>query len=126
MKRDELTSAGAGAPGTGKPGTGKDAKAAAKAAPGKAPAKGSAPVEDKNAPKPIEIEYDEVEKNPEFIVLEKDFMIHVKKNTVKDAVVGPKSSKAANSNLSADDKRANRLTELKSEFQIVRALPFSM
>jgi len=52
-------------------------------------------------------------------------MIHVKKNTVKDAVVGPKSSKTA-SNLSADDKRANRLTELKSEFQIVRAMPFSV
>lgn len=55
--RAELSTAG-GAPGTGKPATGKDAKKDAKAG-GKPAAKGAAPVEDKNAPKPIEIEYPE-------------------------------------------------------------------
>jgi hypothetical protein len=77
--RAELSTAG-GAPGTGKPATGKDAKKDAKAA-GKPAAKGAAPVEDKNAPKPIEIEYPEdVKSEPAFMVLERDFSVHVKKN----------------------------------------------
>lgn len=77
--RADLSTAG-GPPATGKPATGKDAKKDAKAA-GKAPAKGAAVVEDKNAPKPIEIEYPEdVESDPSFLVLERDFQIHVKKN----------------------------------------------
>ena len=57
IRSAELSTAN-GAPATGKPATGKDAKKDAKAA-GKPPAKGAAPVEDKNAPKPIEIEYPE-------------------------------------------------------------------
>jgi len=80
LKEDRTALSTAGAPATGKPATGKDAKKDAKAA-GKPPAKGAAVVEDKNAPKPIEIEYPEdVESDPSFLVLERNFQIHVKKN----------------------------------------------
>ena len=106
--RAELSTAG-GAPATGKPATGKDAKKDAKAA-GKPAAKGAAVVEDKNAPKPIEIEYPEdVVSDPAFLILERDFNIHVRKNKPQEVVVTSKSSKAPAVHLSAEDKRAARL-----------------
>ena len=39
----------------------------------KAPAKGQTPIEDQNAPKAIEIEYEEIEAEPDFIIMEKSF-----------------------------------------------------
>ena len=103
----------------------KDAKKDAKAPAKGAPAKG-APVEDKNAPKPIEIEYEQIESHPAYIVLEKDFTIQKAKAKRQEAKPAHKSSKAPSVVLTAEEKRALRLTEIQGEFEIMRSLPFSV
>ena len=50
----------------------------------KGAAKGQTPLEDHNAPKNIEIEYEEIESEPDFIIIEKSFE-GVKKPAVEQA-----------------------------------------
>jgi len=120
-KKNEVSSQpGSSAIDLKKPPTGKDAKKDAKPgkpAPGKA---GQAPLEDKNAPKNVEFDYPEVDSTSNFIIVERDYTIHVNK---QKASLPSEKAKVA---MTAEEKRAQRMKELLVEFKIVRGLPYTM
>ena len=70
-RRNQMTSQGSGAAsklGTAPKGGGKDAKEKAKA-----PAKGATPADDQNVPKNIDVEYEEIPEEPDYMIMEKSF-----------------------------------------------------
>lgn len=117
---------------------GKDAKAKDTKAKG---GKGAAADSDKNAPKPIEIEYPEIAAEPDFVLIEKSFDygkskptgVLPKRSAKSQMSAGPAASAAGASsqgNAPAVDvlalKKQARLQELQGIYSMVRALPFTM
>ena len=111
----------------GKDGKAKDAKAAK-------PAKGGA-VDEKNAPKTIEIEYPEIESEPDFLILEHSFMQQKQENkasqnkkkkegsaTPVTGAAGDKAGAAATTQATLENKKAAKLAELSAVYETVRAL----
>ena len=98
-----------------------DPKAAGKAAPGKP---GTA-TEDKNTPKDIKIEYPDVEAEPNYLVVEKNYQ---QDKQVADKPVERKKKDAAATKqaMTVDQKKLIRQAELVTQYDTVRALPFSL
>ena len=126
-KKNEVSSQpGSSAVDPKKPPTGKDAKKDApkgKPAPGKA---GQPILEDKNAPKNVEFEYPEVDCSSNFIIVERDYTIHVNKHKTSLSAVKEISAKPSQVAMTAEEKRAQRMKELLVDFKIVRGLPYTM
>lgn len=117
-----------GLPGDPKKATGakdpkKDVKPGAKGPTTKA---GQPLLEDKHAPKAIELDYPEIDSHPNFIIVESDFSIHVTKHKQSIDKQDQKGAKQTALAMTAEEKRAGRMKELLHEFKIVRALPYSM
>lgn len=70
-----------GAPAKGKADPKKDAK-------GKPPAKGAAPVEDKNSPQAITVEYPEIDNGCNYMIFERDYMVLKPKTDKKSQAPG--------------------------------------
>ena len=113
----------------GKDAKGKDAKAAK-------PAKGGA-TDEKNAPKAIEIEYPEIESEPDFLILEHSFMQQKSDNKANQnkkkkesgaatpattSATGDKAGAAATTQATLESKKAAKLAELSAVYETVRAL----
>jgi len=92
----------------------KDAKGA------KAPAKGAAPVDDKNGPQNITVAVPNIESLPNFLICEKQY------NARPAPKISKKMDKKAAATTSKEDKTKERLDELLLKYQIHRSLPFSM
>ena len=99
-----------------------DPKKDAKAAGGKPGAKGAAPVDDKNAPQAITVEYAQIEDTPNYIIYEKEY----KPKFVKTKTTAVKKDNKAAANHSKENKNKLRKDELIKKYNIIRALPYSM
>jgi len=120
---------------------------------GKPAAKGQTPADDANVPKNIEIEYPEdLAEEPDFIIMEKNYMNtrqvdeSVKKpatssmskdgpktaggqSTVSGAAggtAGTEAEKAEKAKEALEQKKLQRQRELRQEYDIIRAKPYSM
>lgn len=106
----------------------KDAKKADK----KAPAKGATPVEDKNNPQPITIEYPDAIADDDFLVYERNFLtptvtIQMAKQAgapKSAALITGKTNKNAWGNLANSLK--DRTKELVTQYKIVRGSAYSL
>eukprot|EP00347_Sterkiella_histriomuscorum_P007790 403347554 len=106
-----------GKPG-GKPDPKKDPKLAAQ--------KKGAVVEDKNAPKTIVVDYPDIPTAPNYQIFEKTYAQMRMQILHEQSGITAQSQKKVAKVETADEKKASRAKELLSQYQIVRALPFSL
>jgi hypothetical protein len=109
------------------PAKGKDAKKAEK----KPPAKGAAPVEDKNSPQPITVEYPEdVKEQEQFLIFERKY--NAKESLSKkigppgSAPIAPASKKKDNPWGDLGAKLKDRTKELVDKYKIIRGSPYTL
>ena len=112
----------------------------AKAKDTKAKAKGGAAVDaDKNSPKPIEIEYEEIASEKDYVLIEKSFQQGKSKPALpavrrsqasKSAMAAAGATSASGSQQTAQEslalKKSARLTELHQTYDMVRAQPYTL
>ena len=100
----------------------------------KAAAKGQTPIEDLNAPKAIEIEYEEIESEPDFMIIEKSFQgakkpkveqKESKAGTRSQAMTAQSATQGSDKGQTLEQKKLVRLAELQTQFDTIRAMPFS-
>ena len=105
--------AGGGAKGKADPK--KDPKAQVKGG-----AKGAAPVDDKNAPQPITVEYEEIGENPNYVIYEKAY----RGPKAVESKAGAKKDKAGTA--TKENKNKQRKDEVVKTYNIIRSLPYSL